>query len=151
MPEVQDYETLKETYNRLSGGVLLDAMDISQLQRDDGTLEHDYASMGLSRKIDVYAIKRAGDLKAVLIVDQSDVGLNLSDLLNSIKVLITDQSLPWDVLHACICKVATVYKSEQVPVMIYPSDYLESKGIACSRYYYLWEPIAKRPKRDEYL
>ena len=134
----EELKPLEDVYEKLSGGILLEAMGIGKTLHDIRSLEQDYSSMGLTRKTNIFSLKHDGELKAVFIIDQSDVGLNLSDLLNSIKVLITDKNLPWDILNSCLCKVATVYGNEQIPVMIYPSSYLESKGVVCSRYYYVW-------------
>jgi hypothetical protein len=144
-----DFKPLKEAYEKLSGGLLLEAMGIGTTLHDGRSLEQDYASMGLTRKTDIFALKYNGELKAVFIIDQSDIGLNLSDLLNSIKVIILDQKLPWDILNSVLCKAAAIYGNEQIPVMIYPSNYLESKGISCSRYYYVW--ILNSKYADPYI
>ena len=145
----KDLRQLKDVYEKLSGGILLEAMGIGTTRHDGRSLEQDYASMGLTRKTDTFSLKHNGELKAVFIIDQSDVGLNLSDLLNSIKVLIVDYNLPWDILNSNLCKAAAVYGNDQIPVMIYPSDYMESKGIICSRYYYVW--VLKSIYSDTYI
>ena len=134
-----DLAPLRTFYDLHSGGVLLDALAIGRTYPDEEPLEEAYGRLGLLRTTSIHSLKHAGDLKAVFIVDRSDIGVNLSDLLNCIKVLVTDPSgLPWDVLYGCACRLARVYQTEQVPLMIYPSDYLEGKGIACERFYYLW-------------
>jgi len=133
-----DLESLKNVYDELSGGILIEAMVIGTSLHDDNSLEQDYANIGLTRKTNIFSLKHNGVLKAVFIIDQSDVGLNLSDLLNSVKVLVIDQELPWNIMNSALYKVATVYDNEQIPVMIYPSGYMGSKGITCSRSYYVW-------------
>jgi len=75
----------------------------------------------------------------VLIVDQSDLGLNLSELLNGIKILVTNpENLPWKVLSVAISQLTGVYNMERIPVMFYPLEYVETNDIPYEKKYYLW-------------
>lgn len=137
--EKDDLQTLRSFYDEQAGGLFLDALGIGKTYPQDDPLEEVYAHLGLLRRTALYALRQAGKLKAVYIVDQSDIGINLSELLNGIKIIVTDPAdLPWAVLTAGIRRLAGVYPDDQIPVMIYPHTYPESQGIACSRSYYLW-------------
>jgi hypothetical protein len=58
----------------------------------------------------VYSLNYNGEPNAVLIVDQSDLGLNLLELLNGIKILVTNtKGLPWDILSIAIGQLAPLY------------------------------------------
>jgi hypothetical protein len=78
-------------------------------------------------------------LKAVLIANQSDPGLSLSDFLNGIKILINDAAgLPWEVLSAAISQLAGSFMIDKIPVLVYPVSYLEAKGVPFEKRYNLW-------------
>ena len=78
-------------------------------------------------------------LKAVLVVNQSDLGLNLSELLNGIKIIITDPaSLPWDVLSSAVARLTGIYEVEKIPLLIYPHSYLENKDISYEKQYMMF-------------
>jgi hypothetical protein len=75
----------------------------------------------------------------VLIVNRSDPGLSLSDFLNGIKILITDVAgLPWEVLSTAVSQWSDFYKIDKIPLLIYPSHYLETKGVLSEKQYNLW-------------
>jgi hypothetical protein len=77
---------------------------------------------------------------AAVIVNQSDLGFNLSELTNCIQVLVTDpEGLPWDTLSRAIRRLATIYKkTNKVPVLIYPQEYMNLKDTRYERQYFLW-------------
>jgi hypothetical protein len=75
----------------------------------------------------------------VLIANQSDPGLSLSDFLNGIKIIVNDEAgLLWEILSAAISQLVGRYTIDKIPVMIYPSSYLETKGVPCEKHYNLW-------------
>ena len=78
-------------------------------------------------------------LKAVIIVNHSDPGLSLSDFLNGIKILVTDTpGLPWETLSAAISQLAGSFTIDKIPLFIYPSKYMEAKGVSSEKQYNLW-------------
>ena len=135
-----DFLYLEQFYRHHYGGLLLDAFSLNQEKRDTNTLEKDFERQGFYRKIEVYALKHHDELHAILIVNQSDLGINLSELTNSIQVLITNpEGLSWNVLSMTIGRAAASYKKmRKVPVLVYPQDYLDLQGIDCERQYNLW-------------
>ncbi|MFQ5483798.1 MAG: hypothetical protein ACE5DO_00525, partial [Desulfobacterales bacterium] len=102
-------------------------------------LETLFEEAGLYRKLKIFSLSSNGELDAVLIVDKSDLGFNLSELLNSIKVIVTNpEELPWNVLSLAIAQITGEYKMEKVPVLFYPSSYVETKKIPFEKQYQLW-------------
>ena len=78
-------------------------------------------------------------LKAVLIVNQSDQGLSLSDFLNGIKIMVNDAAgLSWETLSAAISQLAVFFTIDNIPILVYPSSYLEAKGVPFEKQYNLW-------------
>jgi hypothetical protein len=135
-----DLWELNRFYNHHSGGLLLDILQLGHKNSSGESIENLYDRLGFMRRWKAYSLTHYGELNAVLIVDQSNLGLNLSDLLNSIKILITDsEGLPWEILSTAINQLTGVYQTERVPILIYPSDYLEAKNAPYeTKKYLLW-------------
>jgi len=135
-----DISELGRFYRNTSGGLLIDVLlSIDKKEQCDESLSQIYARFGFRRSWECYALKKNKTLKAVLIADQSDQGLSLSDFLNGIKILVIDaDGLSWEDLSAAIFQLKYLYPINKIPVMIYPSNYLETKGVACEKRYNLW-------------
>jgi hypothetical protein len=136
---VHDLWELRRFYNHYSGGLFLDALDLEKKHPVKEPLEEIYKRLGLLRKWRAYSLNKHGELNAVLIVDQSDLGFNLSELLNSIKILVTDtEGLPWNVLSIAISQLIGAYNIKQVPIMFYPIEYVENKNVPYEKVYQAW-------------
>ncbi len=130
---------LEQFYRNHSGGLLLNVLCPEYEHSDDETLEETYKRHGLIRRMKIYSLIHTQKLKAVLVVNQSDLGLNLSELLNGIKIIITDSaSLPWDVLSSAVTRLTEVYDVEKIPLLIYPHSYLENKDISYEKQYLMF-------------
>ena len=135
----QDLWALKRFYMHYSGGLLLEALGIGQKESGEEPLEDIYGKAGFHRRCEAYSLRHRGELVAVLIVNQSDLGLNFSELLNGIKILVTrPEALPWNILSTAVGKLAAGYDTEKVPVMFYPFEYVQAKGIPYEKRYQLW-------------
>ena len=131
-----DLFELERFYRNSSNGLLLDILRLGHGASGDESLEELYKRHGFTRKCKAYSLTYMHELKAVFIVNQSDLGLNLSELLNGIKIIITDSAcLPWDVLSIAIARLTEVYEVEKIPLLIYPHTYLENNGISCEKQY----------------
>jgi hypothetical protein len=139
-----DFETshlpeLERFYRNSSGGLLLDVLRLGQTDDGNETLEEVYRRHGLLRQWRTYALLKEQSLKAVLVVNHSSPGLNLSEFLNNIKVIVTDPTgLPWGVLTAALARLTPEFKTEIVPLLIYPANYPSEQGLKVDRQYYLW-------------
>jgi hypothetical protein len=132
---------LERFYAHSSGGLLLNVLapQNNTSEHEEDSLENLYRKYGLVRRWNAYSLKRKGKVTAVLIQNQSDPGLNLSELLNGIKILVLDsEKLPWDVLAIAIGKLALRYDGDKAPVLIYPFEYVEAKGIPYEKQYQMW-------------
>jgi len=134
-----DLWELNRFYSNYSGGLLMDAMGIGQADPYEGSLEKVYGRLGFLRKWTAYSLKHEAELNAILIVDQSDVGVNLSELLNSIKIVVINfDDLGWDILSTAISQLAHHFDTEKVPVLCYPFEYVDSRAIPFEKQYYAW-------------
>ena len=134
-----DISELDRFYKNVSGGLLLKVLRLGKEQEDAESLSQLYARHGLKRNYQSFSLKHNGMLKAVLIADQSDPGLSLSDFLNGIKIIVTDAAgLPWEALSAAISQLAGSFTIDKIPVLVYPVNYLEAKGVPFEKRYNLW-------------
>jgi hypothetical protein len=114
-------------------------MGLGQETTGHEPLEEVYGRLGFIRKWKTYSLTHMGELNAVLIINQSDMGINLSELFNSIKILVINtEGLPWSVLSTAISKLASTYDMDRVPVMFYPFDYVRIEDVPYERKYQAW-------------
>jgi len=135
-----DSYSLEQFYRNHSGGLLLGALDLDHGHSNkDDTLKELYRRHGLTRDWKVYSLIHGHELKAVLIVNQSDFGLNLSELLNGIKIIVTDPyTLQWETLSRAIDQLTDIYKVDSIPILVYPHTYLENNDVPYEKQYYMW-------------
>ncbi len=130
---------LDRFYRNASGGLLLDVLRLGQPDEGNEPLEEIYRNHGFLRKWRAYSLTCEHMLKAFLVVNHSSPGLNLSELLNSIKIIVTSPTdLPWTVLTAALSQLTAEFKSETVPLLIYPADYPSRQGLIVEKQYLLW-------------
>ena len=134
-----DLFELERFYRNSSGGLLLDILRLGREVTNDEPLEELYNRHGLTRKCKSYSLTHEHKLKAVLIVNQADLGLNLSELLNGIKIIISDSAcLSWDILSSAIARLTEIYEVERIPLLIYPHTYLNERDISYEKQYVMF-------------
>ena len=133
-----DVWKLNRFYNYSSGGLFLDALDLENENTTDEPLEEVYKRLGFIRKWTAFSLTYKDELNAVLIVNQSNLGLNFSELLRGIKVIVTNpESLHWNVLSIAIAQLTGIYRANKIPVLIYPFDYVKARNIPYEKQYQL--------------
>jgi hypothetical protein len=135
---IEDYDTLDKFYQKQSGGGLFIKSLGLNMEFNEEPLEEIYKKMQLTRTCRVYSLREHDKLKAVFIIDRSDIGINMSELLNCIKIIIIDMNLSWEILNSAINVLGRIYSNDNVSVMIYPTEYLNLNSIITDRYYNLW-------------
>lgn len=122
-----------------SGGYLFDALSLTHKDVNDESLESTARRFNFCREWKTHSLTNKNCLKAVLIVNQSDMGANLSELLNGIKVLIIDpENLPWEDLSLAVAHLTGVYQLDHIPLLIYPSTYNDMINVPCEKKYQMW-------------
>lgn len=145
---ISDLVKLKEFYEVSSGGLLLSALG---LEIPSDSLKKSFNKAGFKRDCRAYCLCYEEQQMAFFIVNQSDLGLNLSDLLNSIKIIILDpDKLPWAKLSSAINNLSGIFAEEKVPLLIFPASYLSSQNITEEKQYTLWI-LQLRYASDDYL
>lgn len=135
----EDREELEFYYRSESGGLLLEALDMSSALPPGDTLGAKYRKAGLQRERTLLAVKLNGRLKAVISVLITDAGLNLSELTNSALLIILDQeAFPFEMFLKVLGCLGMHFPMAQMPVMIYPREYAEKQGVRYERVYNAW-------------
>jgi hypothetical protein len=134
-----DLWELEQFYKHNSGGLLLNILRFGESDSGNESLENVFENLGFLRRWRVYSLIHQDHLKAVFIVDQSDLAINMSNLLNCIKVLINDPAgLPSELLSLAVSKLGRVYNLDKVTLLLYPASGIQSAGISYKKQYRLW-------------
>ncbi len=144
MPQIvessdNDLLRLEETYNKISGGILLDAMSVLPDSTKNSEIKNIYKKEGLKRDIRLLSLKQDNTLLAVFFIDITETGLNLSELTNSVKVFVLEQKLlSPEILKAALNEISGLYYHSKAHVLIFPSSYVDGKNITYQKKYVLW-------------
>ena len=136
---IVDLRDFRRWYKHKSGGLLVDSFFLDKKVEGEEPIENTYERLGLHRSCSSYVIKYDGSNKAYIVVDKSDRGINLSDLLNTMKIFIKDtENLPWEILSQLIINIGGVYDSKVIPILVYPDYYVDNMNVKYDKKYCLW-------------
>ncbi|MBU4053166.1 MAG: PilZ domain-containing protein, partial [Proteobacteria bacterium] len=122
--EPQDLIELKIFYQELTSGIMIDALELVPESMDLGELKDEYSHLGLKRERHLFSLRRENQLKAVFSINSADIGLNFSDITNSIHVFIIDsEELEVEILEISLMKLSTFFSIKDIPILIYPETY----------------------------
>ena len=142
-----DFLKLVGFYEKHSGGLLLDALGLNSSME---LLRESFVKAGFKRECKTFCLCNEERTLAFFIINQTDLGLNLSDLINCIKIIITDEEkLAPEMLFAAVRRLSAFYKEEIVPLLIYPDNYLSEHGTNVKKHYQLWI-LKNDPYLDNY-
>jgi hypothetical protein len=134
-----DLIELEAFYDHISAGLMLRAIDLQSQASAKSTLSEEYRRLGLQRRIYRVALRRSRALKAIFTVSLSDIGLNLSDLTNCIKVFVIDpEDLTRDILFGALAQITAQIRQSRIPVLIYPLAAAERLAVNWEKIYNLW-------------
>ena len=137
--EAEDLIELEKYYEHKSGGLMLDALDIKPGLDGFDDLSKEYQQFGFKREKHIFSLKNGIDLKAVFLANISDVGLNMSDLTNCIKVFVLDSNgLSKDILYSTISSLSVKFEQNEIPVLIYPVSFAETQSVPYEKLYQMW-------------
>jgi hypothetical protein len=124
-------------YGHYSGGLLLNVLSLNNPSSEE-SLEKAFAAEGLIRSYKAFSLNYYGELKAILIKEESDSALNLSDLLNGFKIFVLDDELQSSIIFSAVEIISESGKDTLLPLMVYPAEYLSQKGLSSEKEYVLW-------------
>ena len=134
-----DLLELENFYQHVSGGLMLDAADLRPEHHCIDELSEEYKRLDMVRDRRLFALRQEGQLKALFMMNLTDVGLNLSELTNCIKVFVIDkEALPANILTTTLERLASTYQKADLPALLYPVAFADEQGIAYEKCYNLW-------------
>jgi hypothetical protein len=134
-----DIWEFEQFYRHYSGGLLLNILNLREADASSASLKLIFERQGFIRMWQCFSLVYQERLKAVVIFDQSDFGINISNLLNSLKIFIMDPAgIPSQILSSVVSKLGRSHNFEKITLLIYPASIINSIGISCSKQYQLW-------------
>jgi hypothetical protein len=135
----KDLEELFAFYEYHSSGLVLDALDLLPGSSEQTCLHQEYARLGYKRKRYLFSLFEQDDLKAIFMINVSDVGLNLSDLTNCMKIFVLDpDGLTPEFLKSAIRYLSGFCEQEIFPVLLFPVLYAGDNPDFQEKIYTLW-------------
>ena len=146
----EDLHELSYFYEERSNGLLLDAFELRPDSVWDGDLEREYELAGFLRQRRLYSLKLSTELKAVVLLNLADFGLNLSDLTNCLHLFLLDtEGLDENILNTAVDALLERFGQPRMPVLAYPGDWADAVGYNGEKTYRLW--IYDSDYIDEYF
>jgi hypothetical protein len=135
----EDLLDLKTDYDSRSGGLMLRGLHLLPDQVDASNSAQNYHRIGLKRDRHLYALRHREKLCAIVVVNVADLGLNMSDLTNSVKLFVVHgKHLTHEVVDMTIDAVSGHLELEDIPVLFYPREAADHAGIDYEKSYCLW-------------
>ena len=135
----EDLIELQSFYEYLSGGLMLESLDLVSADLTLNGLPIEFNKLGLKRQRRLFSLKMKRQLVAVIMVNISDLGLNMSDLTNSINTFVVDpDQLSKDILLSVLSMLSLKYGQGNMPNLLYPPSYAEALDLGYERKYTLW-------------
>lgn len=145
-----DLSELESFYETESGGLLMHSLDLSAWMTGGDELTEEYHRLGFIKQKHLFSLKRKNRLKAVFLVNISDIGLNLSELTSCISVIILDQDrFPLDILYTALAHLLDICGQESMPVLLFPPSYADNHSLSYEKIYNLW--ILNTQYGDQYF
>jgi hypothetical protein len=133
-----DLGELERFYEHASGGLALDAMNLRHPLFSDDERKALYRDLGLRCESYVYSVKLAGRLQAVVTVQLSELGINLSNLTNCVHAFVLESELPAAALLSGLRTLVSQHTAEVLPLLVYPASYLGDQHVDSDKNYTLW-------------
>jgi hypothetical protein len=134
----EDYVELNNFYKFTSGGLLMEAFDLHSSATIPGALSQEYQQLGFKKEKRLYSLLEANELKAIVIVDITDIGFNMANLTNCTTVIILDEMTPRFFVESALACVSKEYEHQEMPVLVYPATYAEKNSLPVEKNYILW-------------
>jgi hypothetical protein len=145
-----DLRDLECYYQEQSGGLMIHALDLGPDNHDISDTKAAFDKIGLVRSRHLYSLKMADELKAVIMVDIADMGLNMSDLTNSAKIIILKhEGLSHTVIQGSLLEIFGKFNLDEMPVLAYPAQSAKELNLPFDKIYNLW--ILNMNHTDDYF
>jgi len=135
----EDLLDLQGYYEKISGGLMLDAMDILPDNSGSISVIKAYEKLQFKREIKLYSLKNDGNLLAIFMADMTDTGMNMSELTNNIKVIVIQpDNLTKELLESSINEIAKNHYNNSTHVLLFPDSYADKNSMNYEKKYSMW-------------
>ena len=135
----EDLLDLQGYYEDISGGLMLDALDILPDNTGSISVIKAYEKLQFKREIKLYSLKNDGNLLTIFIVDITETGMNMSELTNNIKVIVMQpDNLTKELLESSINEIAKKHYNNFVHVLLFPDSYADNNSMTYEKKYSMW-------------
>ena len=134
-----DLKDLEYHYEEKSGGLMIQAIDLSADNMNIAATEAAFNQIGLKRSRQLFCLKMEDRLKAVIMINIADIGLNMSDLTNSAKIIVLDsEDLTATIVQSALNSLFGRLEIEEMPVLTWPEEDAETLNLPAEKTYMLW-------------
>ena len=149
--KASDMEEIGHWYRHQIGGPMLECLDLDTQMFASEELTDEYRRHGFVKERRLLSLRRDNRVQACFVIHRTNIGLNLSDLTNCVKILLIDKrhmsrKILLSSLQALFQRHAL---SPDMPVLLYPSNYAEQTAIPVEKSYCLW--ILNTRHSDKYF
>jgi hypothetical protein len=136
---IDDLKALAFFYGCESGGLMIDALDLTPESMDLSELSGEYRKIGFRRERFVFSLKKGGSTQAIIVANIADIGLNLSELTSAVKIFLLETSqISREIVYCALHHIAELYPIEDVPILIYPAESAKKLSFPIEKFYCLW-------------
>ncbi len=148
--EKNELHDLEAFYEHESGGLMIHALGLELDTIGNTELTDEYKKIGLTREKYIFSLRKADSLKAIIVVNISDIGLNMSDLTNAVKVIILNpKGITKNIMFKALSTLFKMFNQKNAPVLMFPSRYADELRIPYEKIYNLW--VLNMQHTDDYF
>ena len=130
---------VEKFYTHSSNGLYIQSLGLGNGESKSGSLATKYKNHGFKRNLSLFSLTFRKEPAALIAIDQSDIGFNLSNLLNGFKIIILDtEAVKWDILKMVMQNLSRFFDVSDIPALIYPYDYTLTHNCPIEKQYNLW-------------
>jgi len=134
-----DVQHLEGTLAGGPGALLTEAFNLGRQVEATDDLPAEYRRLGFQLDRRLFSLCHEGHLKALFLVDLTDVGLNLADLTSSVKTFVLDdRKLSKQIFRSALENLQNRFDRPPMPVLVYPDTYARQKDLPAKKLYHLW-------------
>jgi hypothetical protein len=138
-PHTEDLLDVKNYYEKISGGLMLSALNILPDSESSDELVSEYRRIGIERKSELYAVKKNDQLQALVLVNRADIGVNFSELTNSLMIFTFPHTrFPAEGPGGVLSGITEQFPFQKIPTLVFPAKFADDNSIVYEKTYTLW-------------
>ncbi len=130
-----DLVELNGFYEQISGGCMMEALDLRPEMLGRTVIEEEYHKLGMIRRRHLFSVKRDQELMAVVELHEADTELSLSRMDRVITCYVLDEKLPSSLLRVIVRSLSAKLNLDNPPMMIYPQNYASHHELEADKRY----------------